>query len=138
MNAENVTLAEAHEELARMIGLAKCDWPEGVLFAFHDNPGAHDPCYVVMPGGAMLALNHHAGEGVDIARARFIIDACNAALLRMGGGWKLVPVEAANGQCSSGLTALISHAAVNYADMGTMREIYRAMTKAAPEPPHGE
>jgi hypothetical protein len=56
-----------------------CDWPVGE-FAFHDEPGAHDPCYVVMPGGAMLPLNHHAGEGVDIARAKFIVDACNAAL----------------------------------------------------------
>jgi len=47
---------------------------------FKDEPGAHDPCYVVMPGGAMLELNHHAGEGVDIARAKFIVAACNAAL----------------------------------------------------------
>jgi hypothetical protein len=36
--------------------------------------------------------------------------------------WKLAPVEAANGQCSSGLTALDRHAAVD-----------RAMLAAAPE-----
>lgn len=58
---------------------AACDWPNG-WFTFHDDPGEHDPCYVVMPGGASLPLNHHNGEGVDIARAKFIIAACNAAL----------------------------------------------------------
>lgn len=57
---------------------ADCYWPNEE-FGFYDNPGEHDPCYVVMPGGAMLALNHHAGEGVDIARAKFIVAACNAA-----------------------------------------------------------
>lgn len=57
----------------------QCDWPEGGRFTFHDEPGEHDPCYVVMPDGAALPLNHHAGEGVDIARAQFIIAACNAA-----------------------------------------------------------
>lgn len=56
-----------------------CDWPTGV-FTFHDSPGEHAHCYVVMPGGAMLALNHLAAPGVDIARAKFIIDACNAKL----------------------------------------------------------
>lgn len=58
----------------------KLDWPEGGQFRFVDEPGEHEPCYVVMPDGAMLPLNHHAGLGVDIARARFIINACNAAL----------------------------------------------------------
>lgn len=58
----------------------QCDWPPEGGFWFYDSPGEHDPCYVVMPGGAMIALNHHAGEGVDIARAKFIIDACNEAL----------------------------------------------------------
>lgn len=57
----------------------RCDWPDEP-FSFHDEPGEHDPCYVVMPGGACLPLNHHAGEGVDIARAKFIVDACNAAI----------------------------------------------------------
>lgn len=58
----------------------ECDWPSGE-FWFKDEPGEHDPCYVVMPGGAMLPINHHAGPGVDIARAKFIIAACNRALL---------------------------------------------------------
>jgi hypothetical protein len=78
--AEMVTTAEAQAELSRMIARHRCDWPEDGQFTFRDDPGEHDPCYVVMPDGAMLALNHHAGEGVDTARARFIIDACNAAL----------------------------------------------------------
>lgn len=60
---------------------ADCDWPDDI-FRFVDESGEHDPCYVVMPGGAMLPLNHHAGEGVDIARAKFIVAACNAALSR--------------------------------------------------------
>jgi hypothetical protein len=59
---------------------AECDWPSDQNFTFRDDPGEHDPCYVVMPGGATLVVNHHAGEGVDIARAKFIVDACNAAL----------------------------------------------------------
>ena len=50
-----------------------------------DEPGEHDPCYVVMPGGSMISLNHHATEGVDIARAKFIIDACNEKLNRLRG-----------------------------------------------------
>lgn len=56
-----------------------CDWPSGRLFTFMDDPGEHNPCYVVMPDGACIALNHHARPGVDIARAKFIIAACNAA-----------------------------------------------------------
>lgn len=63
-----------------MADFAELDWPEGVPFAFADEPGEHDPCYVVMPGGAMLALNHHAAPGVDVARAKWIVAACNAAL----------------------------------------------------------
>ena len=58
---------------------ADCDWPNEP-FKFLDDPGEHDPCYVVMPGGAMLSLNHHAAPGVDIARAKFIVDACNMVL----------------------------------------------------------
>lgn len=60
--------------------LTRCNWPSGALFTFHDLPGAHDPCYVVMPGGAALEFNHDGGEGVDIARAKFVIAACNRAL----------------------------------------------------------
>jgi hypothetical protein len=59
--------------------LAACDWP-AEPFKFFDEPGEHDPCYVCMPGGALLPLNHHGTNGVDQARARFIVDACNAAL----------------------------------------------------------
>ncbi|WP_315833956.1 hypothetical protein [Bradyrhizobium prioriisuperbiae] len=59
---------------------ANCSWPAGRLFSFHNEPGEHDPCYVVMPDGAMLALNHHATPGIDIARSHFIISACNTAL----------------------------------------------------------
>ncbi len=68
----------------------ECDWPSGQEFGFHNKPGAHDPCYVVMPGGAMLELNHHATEGVDINRAKFIMAACNAALAR---GLPLSPAQ---------------------------------------------
>ena len=49
-------------------------------FSFHDEPGEHDPCYVVMPGGMTLPLNHDARPGVDIARAKWIIKLCNIAL----------------------------------------------------------
>jgi hypothetical protein len=59
---------------------ADCDWPNGGRFSVHDMPGEHDPCYLIMPGGATLALNHHAQNGVDQARAQFIADACNVAL----------------------------------------------------------
>lgn len=62
--------------------LAECDWPDQA-FTFHDEPGAHDPCYVVLPGGSMLPVNHHAGEGVDVARAKFIVDACNDKLRKL-------------------------------------------------------
>lgn len=56
------------------------DWPDKP-FTVRDGPGEHDPCWLVMPGGEMLALNHHAINGVDQARARFIADACNASRL---------------------------------------------------------
>lgn len=58
------------------------DWPANGRFRIKDGPGEHDPCWLVMPGGEMLALNHHAINGVDQARAQFIADACNAALAR--------------------------------------------------------
>lgn len=56
---------------------AACDWPVG-QFRFFDSPGEHDPCYVVMPDGCSLPVNHHNKPGVDIARAKFIVTACNA------------------------------------------------------------
>jgi hypothetical protein len=59
---------------------ANCDWPDAPFTLFLDEPGEHDPCYIVMPDGAMLSLNHHATPGVDVARAKFIVDACNAAM----------------------------------------------------------
>lgn len=71
-----------------------CAWPRGTVFTFHDEPGEHDPCYVVMPDGASLPVNHHAGPGVDIARAKYIITACNAALRAAPRAeWVLVPRE---------------------------------------------
>lgn len=57
-----------------------CRWPNRP-FEFRDEPGEHDPCYVIMPDGCMLTLNHHAENGVDQARAQFIVKACNAAFL---------------------------------------------------------
>lgn len=59
------------------------DWEFGIEFVFADSADAHDPCFVVMPGGAALSLNHHDGEGVDIARAKWIVDACNDKLRRI-------------------------------------------------------
>jgi hypothetical protein len=60
--------------------VAGLEWPAGERFTFHDDPGEHEPCYVVMPGGGAIPLNHHDRNGVDQARARFIVNACNAAL----------------------------------------------------------
>jgi hypothetical protein len=57
---------------------AECEWP-AQPFTVRDEPGEHDPCYVVMPGGGMLPFVHHAKNGVDQARARFVVNACNAA-----------------------------------------------------------
>jgi len=62
--------------------LKSCDWAEGAQFHFHDDPDEHDPCYVVMPCGSALAVNHSDLAGVDVARAKFIIAACNAILSR--------------------------------------------------------
>ena len=63
--------------------LEQVEWPAGGSFRFHDDPSEHDPCYVIMPGGAMLAFNHDARPGVDIARAKFVQAACNALLAAM-------------------------------------------------------
>lgn len=60
-----------------------CDWPADTAFQFKDEPGEHDPCYVVLPDGAMLPLVHHAQNGVDQARAQFIVDACNEKLTKL-------------------------------------------------------
>lgn len=57
-----------------------CDWPDEP-FTVKDEPGEHDPCWLVMPGNSgMLAFVHHAINGVDQARAQFVADACNAYL----------------------------------------------------------
>lgn len=66
------------------LDFSACEWPADTDFGFHDDPGEHDPCYVVMPGGAMIAFNHDARPGVDIARARFVQAACNFALTKGG------------------------------------------------------
>lgn len=58
----------------------ECDWPAGQPFRFMDDPDEHKPCYVIMPDRSVLPLAHHAKNGIDQARAKFIVDACNAAL----------------------------------------------------------
>lgn len=78
--------------------LEACDWPKMYSFKFVDMPGEHDPCYVCMPDGAMLALNHDDRPGVDVARAKFIVDACNAA--RSGIRKTLFEKLNAIGRCS--------------------------------------
>lgn len=75
---------EHHERVVEQF--AALDWPADADFAVVDEPGAHDPCFVVMPGGAMIEFNHHAGEGVDLARANWIAEACNQRLRRERGG----------------------------------------------------
>lgn len=67
-------------------GVASCDWPAGNSFTVLDDPDEHKPCYLVMPDGAALPLCHHATNGVDQARAKFIADACNAALASPSAG----------------------------------------------------
>lgn len=93
-----VELAAAQSPSAPDASVRKaCDWPDAP-FTFYDEPGEHDPCYVVMPGGAMLSLNHHAGIGVDIARAKFIIAACNSALAGDAARWFKVAKTEADGR----------------------------------------
>jgi len=55
---------------------ADCQWPASP-FTVKDMPGEHEPCYLVMPDGGMVAFVHHATNGVDQARAKFIAAACN-------------------------------------------------------------
>ena len=71
-------------------GLSALGWPVGVPFTFYDSPGEHDPCFVVMPGGCSLPLNHCGTAEMDIARAKFIINACNAALEKVGADESLI------------------------------------------------
>lgn len=74
---------EHHEKLAQQFNA--CDWPGDADFSIHDDPDPHRPVYIVMPGGAMIELNHHAGDGVDCARAEWIVEACNQRLRRERG-----------------------------------------------------
>jgi hypothetical protein len=65
----------------------KLDFAPGERFRYFDpdETNLHGPCYVVMPGGASLELNHHGTTGddsVDVKRAKWIIDACNEKLDR--------------------------------------------------------
>lgn len=57
--------------------LRACAWPQYTEFQFLEERGI---AHVVMPGGAMLPLNHHDLNGVDRARAHFIVEACNEKL----------------------------------------------------------
>lgn len=45
-----------------------------------DEPGEHDPCFLVMPSGGMIPFVTHATNGVDQARCKFIAMACNGEL----------------------------------------------------------
>ena len=72
---------EEHQRIADIF--ASLDWPTDGEFSFLDSPGAHNPCFAVMPGGAALAFNHHDGDDVDLARAEFVINACNEALRKL-------------------------------------------------------
>lgn len=64
--------------------IAACNFPLGATFSYHDEPGEHDPAYVVMPDGSMLPVNHYndgdAPIPTDVARAAFMVTACNKAL----------------------------------------------------------
>lgn len=55
------------------------DWPTGE-FRVQDEPGEHDPCYLVCPDGLMLAFNAHAINGTDQRRAQWIAETLNARL----------------------------------------------------------
>ena len=55
------------------------DWPHGI-FRVEDEPGEHDPCWLITPGGVCYAFNAHAVNGFDQARAQWVADTLNAAL----------------------------------------------------------
>lgn len=123
-------------------GVASCDWPAGNSFTVLDDPDEHKPCYLVMPDGAALPLCHHATNGVDQARAKFIADACNAALASpiagaaVPEGFSLVPVEP-----SKAMTDAAAKFVHDKGDSGLPARkfysgIYEAMLAAAPEVPN--
>lgn len=62
--------------------LIACDWPLNEVFRFYDpdTSDIHGPVFLIMPGGAMVKFHHHGSETVDIARAKWIMDACNARI----------------------------------------------------------
>lgn len=62
--------------------LEQCQFGLGQPSGFNvvDSAGDHDPCYLVLPGGSMLPLNHFVDELTDVCRAIFIAEACNARL----------------------------------------------------------
>lgn len=66
---------------------AGCLWPAGGRFKVYDPEpdNHHSALYVVLPDGLCVNVSGHDGEGVDIARAHFIADACNAALASVDG-----------------------------------------------------
>jgi hypothetical protein len=61
-------------------------WPHGhdehsTFRVFKPDPtNLHAPWFLVMPGGAMLELNHCEDDAVDEARCRWMVDALNRAL----------------------------------------------------------
>jgi len=72
------------EELDAVALIEACKYPMGGRFLYHDEEGEHDPAYVVIPGGEMVPINGYddgdAPIPTDVARAAFIVTACNAAL----------------------------------------------------------
>jgi len=72
------------EELDTVALIEACKYPMGGRFLYHDEEGEHDPAYVVIPGGEMVPINGYddgdAPIPTDVARAAFIVTACNAAL----------------------------------------------------------
>jgi hypothetical protein len=62
-----------------------CDWPGDGAFTMTDDPDPHKPCTLWMPDGAGLEFCHHDTNGVDQARCKWIMDACNQRLERERG-----------------------------------------------------
>ena len=84
--AEALDLANQIYEIRNQIefpALKSLDFKPGDRFGFRDDLGEHDPCYVVMPGGASIPLNHHAGPSIDVNRAKWIIETLNKELERI-------------------------------------------------------
>jgi hypothetical protein len=80
LSPEAIARLEALDRLDMKALAEMAKWPLGRSFNFHDEAGEHDPCYVGMPDGAMLSVAHCADVETDIARALFIVRACNASL----------------------------------------------------------